>query len=336
MATAKRALVTGACGFIGSHLVDHLLQEGWRVRATDLPEASGRRLSEGVEWIPADLTRPETLESAVTGIQVVFHTASIPHVSAPWERLYRVNALGTENLLNAARKAGVQRIVNWSSYRVYGKVGPCRSPIDENHPVRPGDAYGRSKAMQDAVVWRYHEEGLPATFVRPSVPYGPCSRDGLADLFARIQRAPFVPVPRSLTNRIMSVHVKDVVRAASFLAEREDAAGEEFNITDDGRYTTYEFVSLVARSLGKKTVPIFVPRVLLKPGALMAAYGFFGIARLFKKRPWLGKDIIDYLTFDLAASNAKIKSRGFLFTYPDPATGIRETIEYFRREGYLK
>lgn len=336
MATAKRALVTGACGFIGSHLVDQLLLEGWRVRATDLPEASCRWLPEGVEWIPADLTHHETLESALTGVQVVFHTAAILDVSAPWERLYRVNALGTENLLHAARKAGVQRIVNWSSYRVYGRIDPGRLPIDEKHPVRPRDPYGRSKAMQDAVVWRYHEEGLPATIVRPSVPYGPRSRHRLAGLFARIQRAPFVPVPRNLTNRVMSVHVKDVVRAASYLAEREDAAGEEFNITDDGRYTTYEFLSLVARSLGKRTVPIFVPGGPLKAGAWLAAYGSLGIARLFKKRPWLGKDMVYYLTFDFLPSNAKIKSRGFHFACPDPASGILETIESYRREGYLK
>ena len=306
------------------------------MRATDLPGASRRWLPEDAEWISSDLTRLETLVPAVTGVQVLFHTAAVFDFSAPWDRLYRVNVLGTENLLEAARKAEVQRVVNWSSYGVYGRFDRNRMPIDEQHPVRPKDPYGRSKAMQDAVVWRYHDEGLPATVVRPSAPYGPRSRYGLAELFVRLQWAPFVPIPRNLNNRVMSVHVKDVVRAATFLAEREDAAGEEFNLTDDSRYTTYEFVSIVARSLGKRTVPVLFPKGLLKAGAWLAAYGSLGVAGLLKKRPWLEKDTVYYLTFDFIPSNKKIKSMGFRFLYPDPALGIPETVESYRLEGYLR
>ena len=333
---ARKALVTGACGFIGSHLIDELVEQGWEVRATDLPSAGPGRLPQGVEWIPGDLTDRHTLVPVVDGVDVLFHVAAIFDFAAPWEILYRVNVLGTENLLEAARRAGVGRVLSWSSYGVYGKFDRARMPIDEEHPVRPKDPYGRSKAMQDAVVWRYHDGGLAATILRPSAPYGPRARYGMADLFRRLDGLPVVPVPRNHRQRVMSVHVKDVARAAVFLAGREETVGEEYNITDDGRYPTHAFIALFAGALGKKTVPVYVPVALLKASAWMAGYGSLALARLTGGRPILEKDTVYYLTFDFLPSNDKIKSLGFTFLHPDPATGIPEAIAGLRREGFLK
>ena len=332
----RRALVTGACGFIGSHLVDRLVEDGWEVRATDLPYADRSRLTGGVPWVPADVTRRDTMAPVVQEIDVVFHTAQISDPSAPWDRLYRVHALGTENLLEAAQKAGVERVVSWSNYSVYGNFDRGSVPIDETHRVRPKDPLGRAKAMQDAVVWRYHEAGLPATVLRPSLPYGPRGRRGLAELFRRLDRLPVVPVPMNQTQRVMSVHVKDVVRAASFVAERQETRGETYNITDDGRCTCCAFLSLVAEALGKKTVPIPAPRILVRAGARLAARASTGWARARNRRPWLGRDVARCLAFDFVSSNSKIKSLDFRFVYPDPSSGIPETVEELRREGYLK
>ncbi len=331
----RRALVTGACGFVGGHLVDQLLEEGWEVRATDLPQADRSRLPAGVAWVPADLTRRDTMPPVVQGMDVVFHTAHVSDSSAPWERLYRVNALGTEYLLEAAHRANVQRVVSWSSYSVYGKFNKDRMPIDETHPIRPKDSLGRSTAMQDAVVWRYHDAGLPATVLRPGAPYGARSRGGLAEVLRGLNRLPVVPIPMNHTQGVMSVHVKDVVRAASFVAQREETAGEEYNITDDGRYSSCAFLSLLAEALGKRTLPILAPRPLVKAGAWLAAWGSMGWARARNRRPWLGKDMVYYLTFDFVPSNSKIKSLDFRFVFPDPRSGIPETIEELRREGYL-
>jgi dihydroflavonol-4-reductase len=112
--------------------------------------------------------------------------------------------------------------------------------------------------------------------------------------------------------------VKDVVRAASFVAEKEEAAGEEYNITDDGRYSSRAFLSLLAEALDKRTLPVPVPRALAKVGA------------------WLGKDMVSFPTVDFVPSNSKIKLLDFRFVFPDPRSGIPETIEELRREGYLE
>jgi nucleoside-diphosphate-sugar epimerase len=134
----------------------------------------------------------------------------------------------------------------------------------------------------------------------------------------------------------MSVHVKDVVRAASFVAQRETTIGEEYNITDDGTYTSSAFFSLVAEVLGKKTLPIPVPGILVKAGGQLAARGSTGWARLRDRRPWLARETVTYLTFDFVPSNSKIKSLDFRFVFPDPSSGIPETIKELRREGYLE
>jgi nucleoside-diphosphate-sugar epimerase len=130
----KTDLVTGACGFSGSYLVKELLERGRGVRATDLERAydepKARELREildldyrrdGVEWVPSDLTRPETLDPLFEGeVGCLFHTASLYDYSAPWEWLEKVNVQGVTNLLEAALRGGVERMVHWSTCGVYG------------------------------------------------------------------------------------------------------------------------------------------------------------------------------------------------------------------------
>ncbi len=332
---SKKVLVTGACGFIGSHLVDQLVEDGFTVRATDLASAPKTWLRPDVPFVPSDLTDPASLQTVVDGVDIIFHVAAVFDFSAPWERLYRVNVIGTDFLCDAACKAGVRRILSWSSYGVYGKFDRRRFPIDETHPVRPKDNYGRSKAMQDAVVWRYHDQGLSATIVRPSAPYGTRARYGMADVFARLNKLPVVPVPVNLKNRMMAVHVKDVVRAASFLAQREDAVGQEYNITDDSHYTYAEFVRFVASALQKKTVSVYVPMPVLRYAAWSTSLLAEAIGRLTNTRPLIEKDTVYYLTFDFLPTNAKIKQLGFEFLFPDTSQGVSTVIKEMKREGTL-
>jgi nucleoside-diphosphate-sugar epimerase len=130
----KVDVVTGACGFAGNYVVKHLLEKGRKVRATDLAHAYSSPQSvefrkildidydrDGVEWVPSDLTKRETLDPLFEGdVGTLFHTASLYDYSAPWELLEKVNIGGVTNLLDAAMDGGIERMIHWSTCGVFG------------------------------------------------------------------------------------------------------------------------------------------------------------------------------------------------------------------------
>ena len=181
----KTALVTGACGFVGSHLVEVLLQEGFTVRATDLESAynysgpeRGRFPSVikklGVEFVPCDLTKKETLPKVVKDISYVFHPAAVFDYSASYELLERVNVLGTKNLCEALLEEGkVQRMVNWSTTGVY-TLPKNGQPLSEEAPKKPTVLYCKSKLAQEEAVQEFYEkQRFSYTTIRPAPIYGP-------------------------------------------------------------------------------------------------------------------------------------------------------------------
>ena len=109
-------LVTGACGFVGSHLVDTLLEQGFFVRATDLKDANQQYLpdSNRLEFFAADLTKPEEVNSVINGVTVIFHTAGIFRFDQSRKLLYKINIEGSTNLFSAALKEDISHFINCS------------------------------------------------------------------------------------------------------------------------------------------------------------------------------------------------------------------------------
>lgn len=172
-------LVTGATGFVGSHVVLKLLDRGERVRVLVRPKSSLKNL-EGlsVESVRGDLTDPESVRAAMAGCRRVFHVAADYRL---WTRdpseLYRSNVQGTRNVLEAARQAGVERIVYTSTVGALA-VSYNGHPADERTPVRLTDMIGhykRSKFLAEAEAVAAAKQGLPVVIVNPSTPVG--SRD---------------------------------------------------------------------------------------------------------------------------------------------------------------
>jgi UDP-glucose 4-epimerase len=152
----SRALVTGGAGFIGSHLVERLLREGWEVRVLD-DLSNGRRenlaaVAGQVELAAGDVRDPNVAEAAVAGVEAVFHLAALPSVQRSWERpldSLGVNALGTANLVEAAVREGCRTVVYSSSSSVYGdQAAPVKT---ETLPTRPISPYGYAKLMGEKV-----------------------------------------------------------------------------------------------------------------------------------------------------------------------------------------
>jgi dihydroflavonol-4-reductase len=169
----RPALVTGATGFVGWHVARQLMDRGYPVRALARPSSVLRNL-EGAEVVIGDLQDPSSLERAVAGCSVVYHVAADYRLWAPHpEELYKSNVEGTSNLINASRRAGVERFVYTSTVGCIGL--PPGGIGDEETPVALEDmvgVYKKSKFMAEQVALRAANEGFPVVIVNPTAPIG--------------------------------------------------------------------------------------------------------------------------------------------------------------------
>ena len=178
--SGRRVVVTGGEGFIGSHLVEELLLAGAQVRALVHYNPFGRvgwlhDRTDDVEIVAGDVRDPDRVQSVLEGIDVVFHLAAligIPYSYEAPDSYVHTNVVGTSNMLNAARRASVQRFVQTSTSEVYGSAQ--RVPIDEDHVLQPQSPYSASKIGADMLALSYHHSfELPVAVMRPFNTYGP-------------------------------------------------------------------------------------------------------------------------------------------------------------------
>jgi len=327
--TGKRALVTGACGFVGSHMVELLLSRGYSVMATD-KKLDGLSDASIVEFRVSDITDSETLKGLFDEVDFVFHIAGLFDYWAPYERLHRVNVGGTRNLCEVALDHDIESVVVWSSGSVYGV--PDEIPAGETTPLKPLNNYEKSKVEEEQAALKFHERnGLPVVILRPASIYGPRSRYGTAILLFLLARGQLPAIPGDGGSRSATVHVRDVVGAAEYLADKKNAMGEAFNIADDSRYSVEELLLAAAQMLGVRIHKFHIPILVLNLVAQLSEWQ----ARLKGTRPRVEKESIRYLTYDSLIDNSKIKASGYELLYPDAMLGLRETIDWYKREGWL-
>lgn len=331
------AIVTGACGFAGSHTTDELIDKGFKVIATDLEAADRKWLNPKAEFIPADITRLETLEPLFKGgVDYVFHPAAVFDYEAPWELCEKVNVGGMRNMCQAAHAHKVRRFVLFSTVSVYGWPEPHELPVKEENPKRPGTNYEKSKMMQEEVGLEYLKKGMPVTIIRPAPVYGPRNTYGVATMLFLMAKFPILPFPINLNNYFVSVNVKDVAGAALFLANNEKAIGEAYNVADCSSYTLREFAAHVCPLMGVKVIPTFIPRDVLYILGNQVADVSRRVARYVGGRPLVEKDMVYYLKADYSFSNEKLRALGYVFKYPDVFVGMEETIEWYKENDYLQ
>jgi len=215
-------LVTGACGFTGSHTCDLLYERGIPFRATDIAGANRQWLPPDAEFVSADITNAAEVEPLMEGIDIVLHPAAIFDWSATEEQLNAVNVTGMENMCAAAKKAGIKRFVSWSTSGVYGNQQFDTLPICEDYPVKPIDKYSISKHKQDKIALRYcAEEGLPTTIIRPGIVYGPRAKYGAMQFFDTFAMLPVIPIPVNFDKyKLGTIHARDIGGAALFAATK--------------------------------------------------------------------------------------------------------------------
>lgn len=330
------ALVTGAAGFAGGHMVDLLVEKGYRVIATDLERASREFLNPAAEFIPADVTEPKTLVSLFAKkIGEVYHPAAVFDYEAPWELCEKVNVFGMRNVCEIALKHKVRAFSLFSTVSIYGHPEPDELPVKEDNPKRPGTNYERSKLMQEELGLEFVKKGLPVSVVRPAPVYGPRNVYGVATILFLLAKFPILPFPINLDSTLVGVHVRDVCNASLFLAHKPEAVGECFNVVDNTRYTLREFVEFVCPLMGVHILPIILPQDLFLKVADNLADVSKSFARMMGTRPFVEKDMVYYLKAIYSFSNEKLRSLGFEFEHPDLLEGMRETIHWYKDNGYL-
>ncbi len=269
----SRVLVTGAQGFIGHAVVAALRAHGWQVRGIDLADG--------------DISRPGPWQQAFDGVDVVVHTAALVGMPAPPQpdRFWQVNTLGTRNVVETARAAGVRRVVVLSSVVTFGWHFP--DGVDETYPVRAtGTPYVDTKIAAEHVALAAHARGeVEVVVVRPADVVGPGSIwVTQASALLRVRR---FAVPT--TGVFSPVHVDDVVRGLLAAAETPAAAGQVITLSGGVGVLAADFFDRVAAVQGRT-----VPRV--PTAALLAAAAVQGrAAGAVGRRVQLSPDAVRYV-----------------------------------------
>lgn len=253
-----KALVTGATGFIGSHLVEELLKRGWRVTCL-VRKTSKLKWIEGLDLdiLYGDCEDEGTLKHLPPDIDVVYHLAGITKAKKDKD-FFCVNAGGTENLLRAAVQVpGLKRFIYLSSLAA---AGPSRNgaPVNEKTEARPVSSYGKSKMAGENAVAKYRGQ-LSTTIIRPPAVYGPRDRDFYV-LFKMLKKG-FYPYWGKCYYSLL--YVDDLVRGLIMAAEEKEADGEVYFLCDGNVYSNEDIVNEISGVLGTKIMKMRIPGPVL-------------------------------------------------------------------------
>jgi nucleoside-diphosphate-sugar epimerase len=254
-----RALVTGATGFIGSHLVESLVREAFDVSCL-VRNSSSKRYFEGlnIRTVPGDCRDRSSLVEAVKDVDYVFHLAGLTKACTE-EEFSGVNVSGTRNIIQAVAEnnPGIKRFVHISSLAAAGP-SPQGIPLNEECQPKPVSLYGRTKLAGELAVYRYRDR-LPVTIIRPPAVYGPRDRDFL--VFYKMVRAGIVPYWGKCSYSF--IFVDDLVDGIMLCARSERAIGEIFNLSDGSVYTTDDIIDAVAGAMQKNPLRLALPRFIM-------------------------------------------------------------------------
>jgi UDP-glucose 4-epimerase len=269
------AVVTGGLGYIGGHVVDELLLRGWRVRVLDnLYRSSPATVARvqalpGVEVVEGDIRYARTVDLACAGAEAVVHLAAVcmnKSIADPLESL-DVNLMGTQNVLDAAARNGVRRVVYASSASVYGD--PVELPMTEDGPVSPITPYCTAKlAGEHLLEFHGRRQGLTWLALRFFNVYGPGQPTDayytsvVVRFLERVMAGEAPEIDGHGDQSMDFVHVADVARAVG-LALDSEATGHALNVGTGRQTSVADLAHLLVKLTGATVTPVFRPREVL-------------------------------------------------------------------------
>jgi len=321
-----KALVSGGTGFVGSHLIDSLLQRGDTVTAlVRTPSKAAGLAQRGVRLVRGDLDALDALRDAAEGVEVVYHVAG--RVAARDDAEFMAaNRQGTANLLDAARAVGTPRFVLVSSMAA---AGPAARgvPLVGGEPEHPVTAYGRSKLAGEAVV---REGPLPWVIVRPPMVYGPRDTE-ILKLF-KMARWGFAPVFGKGDQELSAIFGPDLAEALVAAGTSPHAAGKTYYACHPEVFTSDAFARQVGSAVGRDVLVVSVPEIVGR--GLLAAIG--GMAKLAGTASVLSAEKADEF-FEAAWTGdpAALMADTGWEPRTDLARGLAETMAWYRLEKWL-
>lgn len=333
----RRALVTGATGYIASHLIPALVASGWDVLAT------GRRreapaLPEGVDYASVDLVKddPWVFSGLMERVTHVFHLAGASSSLSDQTEMEKTNVAGTRRILAATKGWPVGRFIHMSSTSVYGEEVELPSPVPEDVERHPSRGYGKAKDGAERVVEEYAAGSLSTVVLRPVTVYGPGNVKLLAstildvaiERYAGLDHVAVHATP--IEQRL--VHVEDVVAASIHLATADGAIGRAFNVVLPQYPTSHEVATMVADGFGLPIELVDDPDGGLAYDARAEVHGRMVEAGL-EPSILLSKERFRFLR--KANRNNRLSvdallATGFEFTQTDLPTSIARTIDWYR------
>jgi len=322
-----KALVTGGSGFIGSHLVERLLKNEYEVSCL-IRKTSNLRWLEGfnIRLIEGDCIDKGSLNN-LCDFDYIFHLSGLTKSNRS-EEFYTVNTKATENIMEviARNNRGIKRFVYLSSLSAFGPNLQNTLPNEDCNP-HPVSDYGNSKLMGENTVLRY-KDILPISILRPTVVYGPRDKEMFL-FFKLINMGLFFWWGKS---HISLVYIDDLIDAIMLAAEREEAVGETFFISDGAVYSNEEVINEIADALGVRLTKLRIPRKVLPVIGSLAN----GISRITKKTTMINRDKIKELMYsDWVCDISKAKSKLDFMPKVRTREGIKWTADWYRIHRWL-
>ncbi|OGW53194.1 MAG: hypothetical protein A2Y81_09735 [Nitrospirae bacterium RBG_13_43_8] len=319
-----KALVTGATGFIGSHLCAELAKRGYQVTCL-IREKSDRKWVENIDvkLITGDCKSLDSLFPAVTDTDYVFHLAGLTKACS-LDDFFCTNTKGTENLIRAVAEKNpkIKRFVYLSSLAA---AGPSNngSPLTENAEPRPVSSYGKSKLEGEKAVLNY-KDTIPITILRPSAVYGPRDRDFFV-FFKMLKKGVFPYWGKCYYSLL---YVDDLIQGMILAAESKRAKGELYFLADSKFYTNDEILDAMSSALGARAIRLKVPKFIMP---------FFAyIGERIKKDGIINRDKMNELSYSHWICDIK-KAReelGFI-TKVGIKEGMKWTADWYRIHRWL-
>lgn len=321
--------ITGAGGFVGSHLAQQLINSGHKVSCL-VRQTSNLKWLERLEYkkIFGNITQKETLSDFVTDQDVIIHSAGLTKARTEEEYLYS-NGKSTEFLLESILKNNPQlkRFILMSSQAAAGPspAGSALKGSETNYPITP---YGRSKAKAEEITIKFSNE-LPVTIIRPPAVYGPREKD-IYTYFKLINKG--VQPVMGYENKVSIVYIKNLVYGIELAMNHENAVNQTYYITDDGEYTWTDLARLIAKALNKNPLQLKIPSWIIW---LVATTNSI-YSDIFKKAVLLNKDkILEMQQPYWLVSNQKAKLELNYTPLLSTEEGIKNTAEWYVEHGWI-